>query len=252
MKEIDIELARKAFACIDNTTLRGTDTEATVEAFCRKTIGMTTAACGSVAAVCVYPRFVATAARVLGGSGLKVASVAGAFPHGQVPLQLKVAEAKFAVENGADEVDMVISRGLLLEGDVRTVAAEVRAMKEACGGRTLKVILETCELPSPALVRCATEAALDGGADFVKTSTGKGAAGATLEAAQTMLETLRDYRDRTGRTVGFKAAGGIRLPDEALDYATLALRIMGADYLNPSTFRIGASSLTEQMFDLAR
>lgn len=241
----DIDLSRRVFSCIDNTTLHATDTNTTVEAFCRHTLELQGEAYGPVAAVCVYPRFVAAAKRVLAGSDIRVASVAGAFPHGQLPLELKVAEVQYAVAQGADEVDMVLSRGLLLEGDVDGVVREVKAMKQACQGRTLKVILETCELPSPALIAQASQLAIDGGADFIKTSTGKGSAGATLEAAETMLRVIDENVKKTSKKVGFKAAGGISEPAEALAYAQLAKKILGDDYVKNQTFRIGASRLTD-------
>lgn len=247
---MDSELARRVFACIDNTTLNGTDTVQSVEAFCRRTLDMRLADGTTVAAVCVYPMFVAAAHRVLEGSGIRVASVAGAFPHGQLPLGLKVEEVRRCVGDGADEVDIVINRGLLLAGEENAMRDEVAAIKEACQGRTLKVILECCELPSPTLLRRAAELSIDGGADFIKTSTGKGAAGATPEAAQTMLEVAANYVKICKKTVGFKAAGGIREPQEALAYAEMAKKIMGDDYINNQTFRIGASRLTEQLFSL--
>lgn len=243
----DRSLLQQVFSCIDNTTLTATDTDASVEAFCRHTLELRGEAYGPVAAVCVYPRFVAVAKRVLEGSGIRVASVAGAFPHGQLPLELKVAEVRYAVAQGADEVDMVLSRGLVLEGDADGVVREVQAMKEACQGRTLKVILETCELPSPTLVAQASQLAIDGGADFIKTSTGKGASGATLEAAETMLDVIMQNVKKTSKKVGFKAAGGISTPEEALQYASLAKKIVGDDYVNNQTFRIGASRLTDRL-----
>lgn len=243
----DRSLLQQVFSCIDNTTLTATDTDATVEAFCRHTLELRGEAYGPVAAVCVYPRFVAAARKVLEGSGIRVASVAGAFPHGQLPLELKVDEVKYAVGQGADEVDMVISRGLVLEGDADGVVREVQAMKEACQGRTLKVILETCELPSPTLVARASQLAIDGGADFIKTSTGKGASGATLEAAETMLDVIMQNVKKTSKKVGFKAAGGISTPEEALQYASLAKKIVGDDYIINQTFRIGASRLTDRL-----
>lgn len=242
----DRSLLQQVFSCIDNTTLAATDTDASVEAFCRHTLGLHPAGL-QVAAVCVYPRFVNVAKRALEGSGIRVASVAGAFPHGQLPLELKVAEVKYAVGQGADEVDIVLSRGLMLEGDADGVVREVQAMKEACQGRTLKVILETCELPSPTLVAQASQLAIDGGADFIKTSTGKGSAGATLEAAETMLEVIMQNVKKTSKKVGFKAAGGISTPDEALQYASLAKKIVGDDYIKNQTFRIGASRLTDRL-----
>lgn len=243
----DRSLLQQVFSCIDNTTLTATDTDASVEAFCRHTLALRDAAYGPVAAVCVYPRFVAAARKVLEGSGIRVASVAGAFPHGQLPLELKVAEVKYAVGQGADEVDMVLSRGLVLEGDADGVVREVQAMKQACQGRTLKVILETCELPSPTLVAQASQLAIDGGADFIKTSTGKGASGATLEAAETMLDVIMQNVKKTSKKVGFKAAGGISTPEEALQYASLVKKIVGDDYIINQTFRIGASRLTDRL-----
>lgn len=243
----DRSLLQQVFSCIDNTTLTPTDTDASVEAFCRHTLALRGAAYGPVAAVCVYPRFVAAARKVLEGSGIRVASVAGAFPHGQLPLELKVAEVRYAVAQGADEVDMVLSRGLVLEGDADGVVREVQAMKQACQGRTLKVILETCELPSPTLVAQASQLAIDGGADFIKTSTGKGASGATLEAAETMLDVIMQNVKKTSKKVGFKAAGGISTPEEALQYASLAKKIVGDDYIKNQTFRIGASRLTDRL-----
>lgn len=243
----DRSLLQQVFSCIDNTTLTATDTDASVEAFCRHTLELRGEAYGPVAAVCVYPRFVAAARKVLEGSGIRVASVAGAFPHGQLPLELKVAEVRYAVGQGADEVDMVLSRGLVLEGDADGVVREVKAMKEACQGRTLKVILETCELPSPTLVAQASQLAIDGGADFIKTSTGKGTSGATLEAAETMLDVIMQNVKKTSKKVGFKAAGGISTPEEALQYASLAKKIVGDDYIKNQTFRIGASRLTDRL-----
>ena len=246
---MDLCLAKKVFGCIDNTTLNATDNDASVEAFCRRTLEMNVEG-NTVAAVCVYPRFVATAKHVLKGSGIGVASVAGAFPHGQLPLKLKVEEVRQAIAEGADEVDIVISRGLLLAGEDNAVRDEVAAMKEACGSKTLKVILETGELPSPTLIAKASQLAIDGGADFIKTSTGKIAVGATLEAAEIMLNVINDNLKKTKKIVGFKAAGGIRKPEEALAYAEMARKICGEEYINKQTFRIGASSLTEAMYSL--
>lgn len=245
---IDRELARRIYACIDNTTLTGTDTVESVTEFCHRTLDMRLADGTTVAAVCVYPCFVAASRRVLEGSGIRVASVAGAFPHGQLPLALKVEEVKKAVEDGADEVDIVINRGLLLSGEENAMRDEVAAMKEACQGKTLKVILECCELPSPTLLRRAAVLAIEGGADFIKTSTGKGSGGATPEAARTMLEEVANYVKICKKTVGFKAAGGIRTPEEALLYAEEAKKIIGDNYINNQTFRIGASSLTDKLF----
>ena len=239
---MDKELARRVFSCIDNTTLNGTDNEAHVATFCKHTMEM-----GHVAAVCVYPRFVSVARKTLAGSEIKVASVAGAFPHGQLPIALKIEEVKYAIGEGADEIDMVLSRGALLAGEDNLVRDEVAMMKEACQGRTLKVILETGEL-SPTLMATASQLAIDGGADFIKTSTGKISVGATLEAAETMLKVINENVKKSKKTVGFKAAGGISTPEEALAYAEMAKKIMGDDYVRSQTFRIGASRLTDRLF----
>ena len=241
---MDKELALRVFSCIDNTTLNGTDNEAQVEAFCHHTLDLSPL---RVAAVCVYPRFVAVARKTLVGSGIRVASVAGAFPHGQLPIALKVEEVKYAVGEGADEIDMVLSRGALLAGEDNLVSDEVSLMKEACQGRTLKVILETGEF-SPTLIAKASQLSIDGGADFIKTSTGKIAVGATLEAAEIMLTVINENVKKGKKRVGFKAAGGISTPEEALAYAEMAKKIMGDDFVNNQTFRIGASRLTDRLF----
>ncbi len=241
---MDKELALRVFSCIDNTTLNGTDNEAQVEAFCQHTLDLSPL---RVAAVGVYPRFVAVARKTLAGSGIRVASVAGAFPHGQLPIALKVEEVKYAVGEGADEIDMVLSRGALLAGEDNLVSDEVSLMKEACQGRTLKVILETGEF-SPTLIAKASQLSIDGGADFIKTSTGKIAVGATLEAAEIMLTVINENVKKGKKRVGFKAAGGISTPEEALAYAEMAKKIMGDDFVNNQTFRIGASRLTDRLF----
>ena len=184
----------------------------------------------------------------MAGSGIRVASVAGAFPHGQLPINLKVEEVKYAIGEGADEVDIVLSRGALLAGEDNVVRDEVALMKESCQGKTLKVILETGELPSPTLVEKASQLAIDGGADFIKTSTGKIGVGATLEAAEVMLECIAKNVKINKKIIGFKAAGGISTPEEALAYANLAKKILGDDYVNNQTFRIGASRLTDCLY----
>lgn len=237
-------------SCIDNTTLEGCDTKEKVRALCRSSIEMQDPDRGipHVAAVCVYPVFVAEARKCLEGSGIKVASVAGAFPAGQSPLEVKLMEVRYAVEEGADEIDMVISRGSLLEGGYAKVQDEVSAIREVCKDQTLKVILETGELGSVESVAKAAELAILGGADFVKTSTGKIATGATLEAAEVMLNEVKKYYAKTGKLVGFKAAGGISTPEQAMDYYNLSKNIMGADYVDRQHFRIGASRLTGRLF----
>lgn len=246
---IDKDMARRVFSCIDNTTLNATDNNKSVESFCRRTMEMRLADGTTVAAVCVYPVFVGIAKRTLEGSGIKVASVAGAFPHGQLPLNLRVDEVRRVIDDGADEVDVVINRGLLLAGEYIAVCDEVAELKHACKGRTLKVILETGEL-SPLLIRRAAQRAIDGGADFIKTSTGKISTGATPEAAEMMLNVVNENVKFNKKTVGFKAAGGIRTPEEALAYAEMAKKIVGNNYINNQTFRIGASRLTESLYSL--
>ena len=246
---IDIERARRVFSCIDNTSLNATDNNQSVKAFCRRTMEMRLSDGTTVAAVCVYPMFVDIAKHTLEGSGIKVASVAGAFPHGQLPLALKADEVRRVVDDGADEVDIVINRGLMLAGEESAVRDEVAAMKESCQGRTLKVILETGEL-TPTLIQRASEIAIAGGADFIKTSTGKIATGATLEAAEVMLNVVKENVKFNKKSIGFKAAGGIRTPEEALAYAEMAKKILGDNYVNNQTFRIGASRLTESLYSL--
>ena len=244
------EALMRVFTCIDNTTLEGSDTHEKVAALCRKSIELQDKerGIGHVAAVCVYPVFVRQARELLNGSGIKVASVAGAFPAGQSPLAVKLQEVQYALDEGADEIDMVISRGALLEGDYERVRDEVAAIKKLCVGRTLKVILETGELPTAEHIKKAAELAIEGGADFIKTSTGKIAVNATPEAAEVMLKVIKNHFEKTGKWVGFKAAGGISTPDEVLKYIQLAEQIVGEKQITNQFFRIGASRLTERLF----
>ena len=245
-----LEALKRVFTCIDNTTLEGNDTYKKVEALCRRSMELNDAkrGIGHVAAVCVYPVFVKQARGLLHGSGIKVASVAGAFPHGQSPLKVKLEEVRYALDEGAEEIDMVLSRGLLLEGEYNRVREEVAMMKGLCAEKTLKVILETGELPSERYIRKASELAIEGGADFIKTSTGKIAVNATLEAAEVMLEVIKNHYEHTGKWIGFKAAGGISTPDEVLKYEQLAERIIGEKQITNQFFRIGASRLTDRLF----
>ena len=240
------------FTCIDNTTLNGSDTQLSVEAFCRATREMRLADAqkGHVASVCVYPCFVGVAKRELDNSGIKVASVAGGFPAGQTPQRVKIEEVRYVVEEGADEVDFVINRGNFLMGDTQAVFDEVAAAKEACGNKALlKVIIETGELQTPDNIYKASMLALEAGADFVKTSTGKISVGATPEAAYTMLTAVRNYIKISKKTVGFKAAGGISNPSDALIYYLLHKKILEEETANSQNFRIGASRLTTHLFD---
>ncbi|MCQ2298661.1 MAG: deoxyribose-phosphate aldolase [Bacteroidales bacterium] len=246
------ELYKTLFSCIDNTVLGGDDTAERIEKLCSNSLQMKNEAAGisHVAAVCVYPVFVKQAKTILKDSDIKVASVAGAFPAGQSPIEVKISEVRYALEQGADEIDMVISRGSFLEGNFNKVQDEVAQIKQACGEKTLKVILETGELKTAENIYKASMLAIEGGADFIKTSTGKISVGATLEAAESMLKSIRDYREKTQKWVGFKAAGGISTPEEALQYYKLAQNILGEKEINNQKFRIGASRLTDKLFDV--
>lgn len=237
------ELAALAVTMLDLTSLGAADTAADVHKLCAR------AREHGVAAACVYSSFAELCARELRGTGVRPCVVAGAFPHGQAPLAVKVAEVGAAVGAGAVEIDIVINRGLLLEGRIGDVAAETAAMRRCARGSgapaTLKVILETCDIPAPALLRDAADAViaeLDDG-DFIKTSTGKGAAGAEPHSAVVMLEAIA----ASGRRIGFKAAGGIRSADDALCYLRLVEAICGLDWLTPARLRLGASTLLDAL-----
>jgi deoxyribose-phosphate aldolase len=235
--------------CIDLTTLEGSDTKEKIVSICRKarTISDTGKGLPDVAAVCFYPPFVRIAKKELEGTDVKVASVAGAFPGGQSPIHVKIQEVKFAVEEGADEIDMVISRGKFLEGEHDVVFDEISAIKDACGHAHLKVILETGELQSVQNIRKASELAINAGADFIKTSTGKILPAATPEAAIIMADTIKEFYDKTGEMIGLKPAGGISTPDQALIYYQLLHAIAGEKWLNKNFFRVGASRLTDEL-----
>ncbi len=236
---------RLAVAMMDLTTLEGADTRGKVSQLCRKARQPMPAryGCPPCAAVCVYPNLVAHAVRELGGSGIPVASVATGFPSGQYPLELRLADARHAVGEGAAEIDMVISRGAFLEGDFARVFDEVAAVKEACGAAHLKVIFETGELQTYDQVRVASQLAIEAGADFIKTSTGKVSPAATLPVTLVMVETVRDHYLATGKRVGVKPAGGIRTAKEALQYLVMVKETAGDAWLTPALFRFGASSL---------
>ena len=234
-----------AIRTIDLTTLEGSDTPGKVAALSSKALrpDPTDPSIPSCAAVCVYPNLVPTARERLRGSGVHVAAVATGFPSGQYPTQIKVADTRSAVELGADEIDMVIDRGAFLSGRYAKVYDEVVRVKEACGDAHLKVILETGELGTYDNVRRATLLAIAGGADFVKTSTGKISPAATLPVALCMLEAVRDVYAETGRRVGFKAAGGIRQAKQAVQHLVLVHETLSPEWLTPELYRLGASSL---------
>jgi deoxyribose-phosphate aldolase len=238
-----------AVRMIDLTTLEGADTPGKVRAMCAKALrpDPTDSGVPPVAAVCVYPDLVGIARRELDGSGVAVASVATAFPSGRASIEVKLADVRTAVEAGADEVDMVIDRGAFLGGRYGLVFDEIRRVREACGEAHLKVILETGELVTFDNVARASWLAMLGGADFVKTSTGKVTPAATPGAALVMLASVRDFADATGRRVGVKVAGGVRTAKEAIRYLVLVKETAGPEWLSPSLFRIGASSLLNDL-----
>ncbi|MBO4274616.1 deoxyribose-phosphate aldolase [Microbispora triticiradicis] len=238
-----------AIGMVDLTTLEGADTPGKVRAMCAKAVrpDPADASVPPVAAVCVYPDLVATAVAALAGSGVKVASVATSFPSGRSSLEVKVTETSLAVAAGASEIDMVIDRGAFLAGDYLKVYEEIVATKEACADSHLKVILETGELATYDNVRRASWLAMLAGADFVKTSTGKVSPAATLPVTLVMLEAVRDFRAATGRQVGVKPAGGIRTTKDAIKYLVLVNETAGPDWLHPDWFRLGASSLLNDL-----
>ncbi len=243
-----------AVRMIDLTTLEGADTPGKVAALCSKAVrpDPVDRSVPCVAAVCVYPNLVPTARQRLEGTTVKVAAVATAFPAGQSPLDVKLADVRDAVAFGADEVDMVIDRGAFLSGRYAKVFDEIVRVKEACGDTHLKVILETGELGTYDNVRRASLLAMAAGADFVKTSTGKVSPAATLPVTLCMLEAIRDVHDETGRMVGMKPAGGIRTAKQAVQYLCLLHETLGVDWLTPDLFRFGASSLLNDLLQQIR
>jgi deoxyribose-phosphate aldolase len=240
---------RLAISMIDLTTLEGKDSEGKVRQMCQKALrplpGDPTVP--HVAAVCVYPNMVPAARAALAGSGVRVASVATGFPAGLVPLPEKLEDARRAVAVGADEIDMVIDRGAFLSGRYGEVAAEIEAVKEASRPAHLKVILETGELETYDNVRRASHLAMDAGADFIKTSTGKVQPAATPGVVLVMLEAIRDHYRGTGRRVGLKPAGGIKTSKQALHLLVLVKETLGDAWLTPDLFRLGASTLTNDL-----
>ncbi|MBB4913387.1 deoxyribose-phosphate aldolase [Streptosporangium saharense] len=245
-KALAIDLAIRM---VDLTTLEGADTPGKVRALCAKAVRPDPGdpSVPKVAAVCVYPDMVSRAVEALAGSGVRVASVATAFPSGRSSLEVKVAETAFAVGAGADEIDMVIDRGAFLSGDYLKVFEEIAAVKAACGTAHLKVILETGELATYDNVRRAAWLAMLAGGDFVKTSTGKVQPAATLPVTLVMLEAVRDFLSITGRKVGVKPAGGIKTTKDAIKMLVLVNETVGDGWLDPDWFRLGASSVLNDL-----
>jgi len=237
------EAIRFALHCIDLTTLEGNDTDKKIELLCQNAMLYQTAA------VCVYPVFAKQAKQLLHATPIKVASVAGAFPAGQSPIEIKVAEVEYAVKQGADEIDMVISRGLFLEEKYETVFEEIVAIKKACQHAHLKVILETGELIEPDLIYKASILAMHAGADFIKTSTGKIAINANPESFLVMLDAIFQFNNEKKRKIGIKPAGGIADVNTTLLYLKLLEKTLNINWLSKKLFRIGASRLASQLYN---
>ena len=248
-KDAKVWALELALRCCDLTTLEGQDTPGKVAALCSKAIrpDPSDPNVPSVAAICVYPNLIATAKQRLAGSSVKIASVATYFPSGQAPLDVKLRDVEGAVALGADEIDMVIDRGAFLSGRYARVFDEIVKVKEACGAAHLKVILEVSELGTYDNVRRASLLAMAAGGDFIKTSTGKLPGAATLPVQLVMLEAIRDVHAETGRKVGMKPAGGIRTSKNAIQYLVQVHETLGPDWLTPDLYRIGASSLVNDI-----
>lgn len=256
-KRSKLDALYAAITMMDLTTLEGADTPGKVLQLCRKAIHPAPpllfaeiAKHGNfpplppVAAVCVYPMMVPVAVKALRGTDIQVASVATAFPSGQVPLAAKTDDVRYAIDAGATEIDMVINRGAFLSGDYQQVFDEIAAIAEICKNRAhLKVILETGELGSLDRVRLASDIAMEAGADFIKTSTGKINPAATMPVTLVMLQAIADYYDKTGKKIGMKPAGGIRTAKQAVHYLCMVSETLGPEWLTPDRFRFGASAL---------
>ncbi len=232
-----------ALSCIDLTSLESTDTDKQIIDLCNKALHYQQQTAG----VCVYPVFVQLAKNMLRHSFIKVVSVAGAFPFGQSPLSIKLAEVEYALNQGADEIDIVLPQGLFFERKYNAVFNQIKEIKSLCGDKHLKVILETGQLQSAENIIKASEIAIEAGADFIKTSTGKTAINATPEAFTCMLLVIKSYYEKTGKQIGIKPAGGIQDTETVLLYIKLLERILGEKWLNNNYFRIGASRLAEEL-----
>ncbi len=246
----DPPTACRMLSCLDLTTLEGTDHEAKVVALCNKALALKEKNLPAPAAVCIYPPFIGIARQTLRESGIRVATTAGAFPSGQMALRVKLEEIRYAVGEGADEIDIVISRGTFLENHYHIVYREIDAMRDLCRDITLKVILETGELGTFENIAKASEIAIEAGADFIKTSTGKIQPAATESAVYVMLEVIRAHYNRSGKRVGIKPAGGISEPSMALNYYSLVKELLGEEWLTPRFFRIGASRLADRLTEI--
>jgi deoxyribose-phosphate aldolase len=244
-----LSILREIVSFIDLTTLNGDDTQEKVKALCSKGKNTENREQGvpAVAAICVYPNFARQVSESLIGTGIKTAVVATGFPSGQTFREVKLLEVKKAVEEGAEEIDMVISRGVFLEKNYDEVYSEIKAVKEACGQAHLKVILETGELENLTQVKIASHIAMEAGADFIKTSTGKIKPAATTDAFLVMTDAIKEFYERTGKKIGIKPAGGISDAETALQYYSIVKENLGEGWLNNELFRIGASSLLDKL-----
>lgn len=243
------EVYKRLYSCIDLTSLNATDTREDIWKFTEKVNGQDgTSDLANVAAICVYPNFIETVKEAL-TADVKIASVAGGFPSSQTFTEVKIAETALAVASGADEIDIVLNLGFFMDENYEELSEEIDEIKHACREAKLKVILETGALKSAKNIMKASLLALYSGADFIKTSTGKGYEGATLEAAYVMCTTIREYTAKTGRKAGFKASGGISTTENAVKYYTIVKEVLGEEYLNNEYFRIGASRLADNLLD---
>lgn len=250
LEKIDrLEALKIVLSCIDLTSLEGSDTNVKIFSMCEQARSFSEEGdAPNPAAVCFFPNFIRTAKKLLKGTGIKVAAVAGGFPSGQLPLHLKSAEIAYVITEGADEVDIVIARGKILENECQGAYDELDKLREVAKGVKLKVILETGELETVFKIRRASEVAIRAGADFLKTSTGKLKPAATPEDLLIMLDTIREYHEKYGKMIGVKPSGGISTPDDALKYFVLVKEVLGEKWLNNKYFRIGASKLAYKIY----
>lgn len=248
-ENMNTEVYKFLFNCIDLTTLRSTDSPRSVADFTENVNRFETEhpEMKNVAAICVYPNFSQVVRTVLEVSDVEIACVAGCFPSSQSFIEVKVAETALAVEGGADEIDIVLNLGNFLDGDYEEVCDEISELKHSCRNARLKVILETGALKTAANIKAASVLAMYSGADFIKTSTGKEYPGAGLEAAYVMCQCIKEYYEKTGNMIGFKPAGGVRTPEDAVGYYCIVKEVLGEKWLTNKYFRIGASGLANNL-----
>lgn len=245
----NVDVYKFCYSAIDLTTLSCTDTVESVQAFVRKAVDFYEKYphIPNVASICIYPPFVETVGLEIDGTPMRITSVAGAFPSSQSFVEVKALEVAMAIENGADEIDIVLNPGMMLSGHEAEAASEVELLREEAKDVVLKVIIESGALKTPELIRRASLISMFAGADFIKTSTGKIDVAATPEAAFVMCHAIKDYYNLTGRKVGFKAAGGVKTPEDAALYYTIVEEVLGEEWLTTDLFRIGASSAANNL-----